>query len=267
VPRYRPARGRVALVTGASSGLGAEFARQLAAMGHGLVLVARRQEQLSELAAALRRLHGVGVEVLAADLSSPGDMRAVAERIGRLPQLSLLVNNAGFGVEGDFASGPVDPQAEMARVHVEAVLRLTGAALPVLAAAGGGGIINVSSVAAFVVPGGAPAYSATKAFLVAFTRNLQDQVAGEGIVTQALCPGYTVTEFHEAMRGGGRRPRLPRFLWLRPEKVVAASLSALLRGRPVVVVPGWQYRLAVLLLRLGLGRLAGRVREASKRGP
>lgn len=263
---HDPLGAGTALVTGASSGIGAEFARQLAGRGLDLVLVARRRERLAELAAELRERHGVKVDIMSVDLANEAGIRAVEQRIALTPDLVLLVNNAGFGVEGDFVEAPPEPLLEMVRLHVEAPLRLVGAAVPVLAERGGGGIVNVSSVAAFIDRGGAPVYSGTKAFLNTFTGNLRAQLAGRGIAVQALCPGYTATGFHAAMRGGdGRRPAVPGWMWSSAADVVARSLAELDRDGRLLVVPGLVYRVSVLLARLGLARVAGRVRRLLKR--
>jgi len=241
---------RLALITGASSGIGAAFARALAARGYALVLVARRRERLEELAGELRHNSGIAVEIMAADLARDEDMEAVARKIASEEQLELLVNNAGFGALGDYHEADLCRQMEMHRVHVLATVRLTHAALPGLVARGRGGVINVSSVAAFVRMPGHAGYNATKAWMNAFTEclHLELKRAGSPVRVQALCPGYTYTGFHDAL-GVDRSEVMPlRSFWMAAEYVVAESLKAFDRGA-WLVVPGWRYRWVVGLLR------------------
>ena len=241
---------RVALISGASSGIGAAFARALAARGYALVLVARRRDRLEELARELRRNGGTAVEILVADLACDEDLEAVARKIASEEHLELLVNNAGFGALGDYHEADLSRQMEMHRVHVLATVRLTHAALGGLVARGRGGVINVSSVAAFARMPGHTSYNATKAWMNAFTEclHLELKSAGSPVRMQALCPGYTYTEFHDAL-GMDRSKVMPlRGFWMTAEFVVAESLKAFDRGA-WLVVPGWRYRLLVGLLK------------------
>ena len=231
-------RAGVALITGASSGIGAEYARQLARAGYDLILVARRRERLESLAEALRTEHGVMVEVLPADLSLPEEAARVAARIVSLPALDFLINNAGFGRSGDFAGSDLEGQLAMAHVHVDATLRLTRAALPGMLARGRGAVVNVASVMAFYPLPGSATYVATKSALVGFTRSLHTELQGTGVRVQALCPGFTRTEFHDAANMAIRQA--PGFAWLSPEKVVAHSLRDL-AADAAVSVPGMGY--------------------------
>ena len=247
----------LALVTGASAGIGREFCEQLAARGHDLLVVARDGTRLEQVAAELGPRHGIGVEPLAADLSREEDMGRVAERISAV-EPSLLVNNAGFGTTGSLASTDPERQAEMVRLHTLAPLRLTLAALRST-----GGVINVSSVAGFAVTPGSVTYSATKAFLTAWTEGLAAELRGSGVRVQALCPGFTHSEFHRRM--GTRSGRAPGFMWLTARQVVSASLRALDRNGPTVCVPGWHYRAIVAALRLLPRGLVGRLADARRR--
>ena len=235
---------RKALVTGASSGIGAVFAQSLARRGYDLILLARREDRLRELAEELGRKFGIRAEVLAADLSSAEDLERVAGWIAQVEDLDLLVNNAGFGVPGRFAE--VDPRRnmEMIQVNLVAAVRLARAALPGMVQRGKGGIINVSSVAAFLPSAGNHTYGATKGYLNFFTRSLRDELEGTGVRVQALCPGYTYSEFHDVLGTG--RPQMPGFMWLPAEQVVAESLRGLEEDR-LFVVPGAVYKLAVAL--------------------
>jgi short-subunit dehydrogenase len=229
-----------ALVTGASSGIGAAFAERLARDQYDLIVVARRRERLEALAKRLRETHHVAVEVMAADLTQPGELHAVEMRIAEDTALELLVNNAGFGGYMPFIKLDPDRAEELIRLQVTAVTRLTRAALPGMIARGHGAIINVSSRLAFSGALSSPTmprratYAATKAYVVTFTQLLHDELAGTGVRVQALCPGVVRTEFHERM---GQDPsRLPAAIVMTPEDVVEASLAGLRLGE-VVCVP------------------------------
>ncbi len=253
----------LALITGASSGLGREFAEQLAASGFDLVLAARDVQRLQAAAAELSSRHAHRVDVLPADLSVDDDVSRVVERIDALP-LDVLVNNAGFGLSGRLARMPRKPQDDMVRVHVLAAHRLTHAAVQGMLSRGHGAIINVSSVASFLTAPGNINYAATKAYLRVYTEALAVELDGTGVYVQALCPGYTHTEFHQRM--GSDKRRIPAWMWMNADRVVRESLDAMRRGRPARVVPGLRYRLILLvflrlprsvfraLFRLRLGR-------------
>jgi short-subunit dehydrogenase len=221
------------LVTGASGGIGESFARQLAAQGADVVLVARRADALERLAAELRERNGVACEVLPADLTTDEGVEAVEARVG---DLDLLVNNAGYGIAERVAD--VDPAHVdgMIRLNVLALARLTRAALPGMIARGHGGIVNVSSVAGFLPSPSFATYNATKAFVTMFTESLAIELQGTGVRVQALCPGLTRTGF-QAVAGETGTDGLPDAVWQTPEEVVAASLAGL-RHNNVLVVPG-----------------------------
>jgi hypothetical protein len=239
----------LALVTGASAGIGAVYARRLAANGYDLVLVARRRERLEELAAELESQLGVQAEVLAADLTRDADLKAVEDRIASADNLEFLLNNAGFGTAGRFWEAPVEAHDAMHRLHVLATVRLTHAALKRMTARGRGAVVNVSSVAAFICRPGNTSYYSTKSWINGFSEGLSLELksARSPVRVQALCPGYTMTEFHDVM--GFNRGLVPRSWWMSAEKVVDASLAGLRRG-DLMVVPGWRYKLLVILLRV-----------------
>src|SRR5690242_3832766 len=197
-----PAARPIALITGASSGIGATFGRQLAAQGYDLILVARRIDKLEALAAELRSRHGTAADVVAADLTDDADVARVARRLASAPELALLVNNAGFGTRGLFYEADPALQDAMHRLHVLATERLTRAALPGMIERRRGGIINVSSVAAFVQSPSNVSYCATKAWMNSFTEGLWIELRSirSPVVVQALCPGYTWSEFHDVMQ-------------------------------------------------------------------
>jgi uncharacterized protein len=234
-----------ALITGATAGIGAEFARQLAARGDDLVLVARDRERLQAYADELTARHRVQCEVLDADLADRGSLRTVEERLADPARpVDLLVNNAGFGVNQLFLGGDVDAEQAMLDVLVVAVMRLTHAALPGMVARGTGGVINVSSVAGFIAGG---SYSAAKSWVTVFSESVDRQVADTGVTVMALCPGFTHTEFHQ--RGGMDVSHLPDWLWLDAPDLVRAALADFRRGR-VVSVPGAQYKAITTLTRV-----------------
>jgi short-subunit dehydrogenase len=239
---------RTALVTGASSGIGERLAGLLAADGCDLIVVARRAGRLEELAAGLRASHHVQVEVLAADLTDPAGLLAVEGRLASASSpVELLVNNAGFGLSGPFADVPADGAEAQIRLNVLALVRLTHAVLPGMLQRGHGGVLNVSSVAGFLVSPGGATYGATKAFVTSFSESLHTEVSGRGIHVTALCPGLTRTEFHD--EGHERAGSAPAFAWLDAGRVARAGLDAVAAGRPVSV-PGAQYKAIVPLARI-----------------
>jgi len=238
----------LALITGASSGLGASFARHLAARGFDLVLVARRRDRLEQEARAIEASQSAAAEVLPADLTREADLKVVEDRIVGAANLELLVNNAGFGIAGLFFSHPVEGQDAMHRLHVLAPMRLTHAALEGMIARRRGGVINVSSVSGFGQNPGSVSYSATKTWMISFTEGLAMELRsiGSPVRMQALCPGFTITEFHKAMRFD--RGSIPSWMWMSADGVVEASLRGLDSGR-LIVIPGWWYRVLVRLMR------------------
>lgn len=258
-------RGR-ALVTGASSGIGEAYARRLAAQGFDLTLVARRAERLAALAAELSAAHGIAAEALPADLADDEEIERVARYITERDDLALLINNAGFGTRGSFADIDLGPQLDMIRVHVIAAVTLCRAALPGMIARGSGAIINVSSIAAFFPSGGGATYTATKAYLNNFSEALAAEVEETGVRVQALCPGFTYSEFHDtAEYAGFDRKQVPGPLWMPAEQVVDESLAAL-AGRRVIVVPGRQYRGMMLAVNSPLrGQIRGLARAVRRR--
>ena len=245
----------VALVTGASAGLGIAFVRAMAQRGYDLILVARRAERLEAIAAEATAL-GAAAEVLPADLTNEDDLARVVDRIRDCDRLAMLVNNAGFGLGALYHKSDLAGQSAMARLHVLAPSHLTHAALPGMVARGRGAVINVSSVAAYLRGAGSVMYGATKAFLNSFTLSLAAELTGTGVRVQALCPGFTYTEFHDVM--GMDRDLVPKFLWLRADYVVEQSLRDLERGR-VISIPSMRYKLVVGILRIMPQSLMNRV--------
>ncbi len=236
---------RAALVTGASAGIGHEFARQLASRGHPLVLVARDAVRLEAVAADLRSTYGVAVDVLPADLNDRAQLGLVEARLAdRERPVDLLVNNAGFGLKRRFLDSAVEDEQAMLDVLVGAVMRLSHAALRAMAERGRGGIINVSSVAGFLPRG---TYSAAKAWVNSFGQWAAQEYAPSGVTVMTLCPGFTKTEFHARMDIG--RDSAPGFMWMDAEFLVERALADFDRGRQFSI-PGAQYRTVAALTRV-----------------
>ncbi|MFF6993733.1 SDR family NAD(P)-dependent oxidoreductase [Streptomyces sp. NPDC008313] len=253
-----------ALITGSTAGIGAAFARRLAADGHNLVLVARDTERLREQATELHDRHGIEAEVLTADLASDDGIEAVAARLGeRKSPVDLLVNNAGFGNKGRYLDVPMADELTMLKVHCEAVLRLTSAATAGMRERGRGGVVNVASVAAFVPRG---TYGASKAWVVQFTQGAARDLAGSGVRLMALAPGFVRTEFHQ--RAGMGTDNIPKWMWLDADKLVTAALADLARGK-TLSVPDARYKTLMGLVKVTPRALLGGLtsRTGRKYGP
>ena len=233
-----------ALVTGASAGIGRAFAHDLAGRGVALVLVARDQARLQDLAAELRADHGVDVEVLPADLTLPADRARVEQRIADQPGVDCLVNNAGWGPYGPLAGSDAATEAGCVELNVTALVRLTQVAAQTFAARHHGAICNVSSMASFQPNPGHATYGASKAFVTSLTEALHEELRGSGVHVTALCPGYTRTEFHE--RSDWRVGGLPAAAWGRAEDVARAGIDGVLANRAIVVPGGPNRALATL---------------------
>ena len=234
-----------ALITGASSGLGAEFARQLAARGAGLVLVARDRAALVEVAEQIRAAHGVDVEVLAADLLDADALSVVEERLAT-GGIDVLVNNAGFGLDLAFEKNAIDDEVRHLRLHVEATMRLMHAALPAMLERGSGRIVNVASVAGFVPRG---TYGAVKGWLISFSRWANVVYRPRGVTVTAVCPGFVHTDFHARLGLPPGQEGVPNGMWLDAATVVREGLRDAARGRSVSV-PSWRYKVLVGTSRL-----------------
>jgi short-subunit dehydrogenase len=243
---------RLAVVTGASSGIGESFVIQLAARGYDLLLTARREDKLQALAGQIRIKHpNVKIEIVATDLASDEGRDLVAARIRAAQNFALLVNNAGFGSVGHFHKASLQIQDEMHRLHVLTMLALSHAALGNLLARPnpqGTGIINVSSVASFGQSPSNVSYCATKAWATNFTEGLAVELASQKspVKVQALCPGFTYSEFHDHI-GMDRNP-IPKQLWMTADFVATESLRAFDRGK-LIVIPGWRYKLITGFMR------------------
>lgn len=239
-----------ALVTGASAGLGAEFARQLAAQGHHLVLVARNRARLEQTAAELLQRYGTTAEVLPADLTDDAGVAAVVGRLTDAARpVSILVNNAGIGLLRDYEQNSIADEKRHLKLHCEAALELSHAVLPGMLERGSGRIINVSSIAAFLPRG---TYAAAKAWLLSFSRWAHLAYAPRGVTVTAVCPGLTHTEFHQRM--GMDKTVAPSWAWLTAERVVREGLADSLRGK-AVSIPSKRYKAVAVLARVLPDRL------------
>ena len=249
--------GNTALITGASAGLGAEFARQLAAQGTNLVLVARNRARLEEAAAGLERRYGITAEVLPADLTDDAGVEAVVARLADPERpVGILVNNAGIGLLHNFEDNRISEEKKHLKLHGETAMVLTHAALKGMLERRSGRIINVASIAAFLPRG---TYSAAKAWLVSFSRWANLAYRKQGIKVTAVCPGFTHTEFHDRM--GMDKSVAPSWAWLHADRVVREGLADNERGRPVSI-PSKRYKLVAAVAQVAPAKLvAGPARK------
>jgi short-subunit dehydrogenase len=233
-----PSPGGTALVTGASSGIGAAIAAELAARGHAVTLVARREERLRTLAAQLNAEHGTDAAGIACDLADPAERDRLAgllQSTGRA--IEVLINNAGFGSRGRFATNDRARMVEMVRVNVEAVVDLTSRFLPGMAERGRGAVLNIASTAAFQPMPGAATYAASKAFVLSFSEAIRTEQRGSGVTVTAVCPGPVRTEFTEAAGMSGVEETTPGAIWMSADELARQALDGAERGKRVVV-PG-----------------------------
>jgi short-subunit dehydrogenase len=257
---------RTVLITGASSGIGAAFAEVFAANGFDLVIAARREDRLREVAARLERTHGRRAHVVVCDLSrreAPAEL--CAEIAARGLRIDALVNNAGYGVPGTFAASPWERHETMLQVMVSAAAELIHRLLPGMVERGYGRIVNVASLAGLVpAPAGHTLYAATKAFMIKYSEALAHEVRPHGIHVTALCPGFTLSEFHDVTGTRAQVSQLPRWMWMDAATVARQGFDAVMRGAPLYV-NGRVNRTIALFVRLlpqsivrGVGRRMGR---------
>ena len=233
-------------MTGASSGIGADMARELAARGHDLALVARREDRMRELAEELAERHAVRAETFGCDIAEPeGRARLIGEVAERGLTVEILINNAGFGSGGAFHALDGDGETGMVRTNVEAVVALTSAWLPGMVERRRGAVLNLASLIGFQPVPFQATYGASKAFVLSFTQAVHEEVRGTGVTITALCPGPVRTEFGESGGFGGADDRIPSFMWLDSETVARAGIEGLEKGDRVVV-PGVVNRLGAL---------------------
>ncbi|MCJ7773666.1 MAG: SDR family oxidoreductase [Desulfobacterales bacterium] len=232
-------------ITGASAGIGASYAKAFAKNGFDLVLLARRKDRLQVLANQLESDCSIQCEIILADLSDNEEIKKVVGHIRKIDNLDILINNAGFATIGYFADIPVEKSMRMFHTHMTATVQFSHAALQGMLKRKRGAIINVSSMGAFMLTPGNVLYDATKSFLATFSENLWLEVRDKGINIQALCPGFTSTEFHEVGDFENfDKSIIPDSLWMMPDEVVSLSLKALEKNRDVVFIPGWKNRLS-----------------------
>ncbi|HUX14602.1 MAG TPA: SDR family oxidoreductase, partial [Spirochaetia bacterium] len=227
----------IAVITGATSGIGAEFARRFAEKGYDLVVTGRRKDKISQLVKDLEERYGTQVETILCELSNPDHLDRLVRRLSEKDDIAILVNNAGFGIQRRFAESEVDGFLAMVRVHVETTVRLVHAVLPAMRRRQRGAIINVSSLMSALPAPGSAVYSGTKAFLTLFSESLHMELRPDNIHIQALLPGFTRTDFHDQMLNRELETSSSRFRsrgllrFLAPAKVVQDSLNALKRGK------------------------------------
>ena len=241
-----PSVSNTALVTGASSGIGAAIATELASRGYSLILVARREERLQSLATELRSEHEIEAEIVAADLAEESERdRLQTDLGGRGRAVEVLVNNAGFGHQADFAISPRERMVEMVRVNVEAVVYLTSRFLGPMAERGRGSVINIGSTAAFQPLPGSAVYAASKSFVLSFSEAIRTELRGTGVTVTAVCPGPVKTEFMEAAGAGGVEERTPGAVWMSAEEIARQAVDGAKHDKRVVV-PGTLNRVTAL---------------------
>ncbi len=245
----------LAVVTGATAGIGHVFAQKLAASGHDLLLVARDAERLTRVCLELARQHDVQAEALNADLSDPAEIARLADRLRGESRLATLVSNAGFGTRGTILTADPVKQRQMIQLHVVATHELVSAALPGMAERKAGTIIVVASVASWSPTAGNVNYNATKAYQRMYCEALATELAGTGVHIQALCPGFTYTEFHDRLGSG--RTGIPGWAWLSADRVVSESLAQANARGAVVCVPGKRFKLIVFFLKHAMWVLGG----------
>ncbi|MFM7360149.1 MAG: SDR family NAD(P)-dependent oxidoreductase [Actinomycetota bacterium] len=234
----------IALVTGATAGIGAAFAEYLAQLGHNLVITARDLARLQQSASELRSKHGIEVEVIKADLATNEGIRTIELRLENISRpIEILINNAGFGINKSFSVSDRQSENDLLDVLVRAPLRFMHAVLPAMKERDSGTIINVSSVAGWIAGG---SYSAAKSYLTVMSESLHTELLGTNVKVHALCPGFTRTEFHQ--RGRMKMSGLPEFLWLEASEVVATAWRSSQKGK-ALSIPGSQYKLLTFLMR------------------
>lgn len=254
-------RATTALITGASSGLGAEYARQLAARGFSLVLVARNQAPLEQLGAEIAAQHGVRIETIAADLLVEAGLASVESRLSAEDRpIRVLVNNAGFGLPLEFERNDINDEVRHLRLHNEVQMRLSHVALQGMLARGAGTILNIASVAAFIPRS---TYSASKQWLVVFSRWANARYASRGVTVTAVCPGFTHTNFHERMGLAPGEEGVPSWMWLDAEQVVAESLRDAAHKK-AFSIPSLRYKFLAALARIVPGEITARVGERGR---
>jgi len=251
---------QLALITGASSGIGEAFARQLTARGYDLCITGRRRDKLESIAMELSEDHKVTVDVIIGDLATEEGISSLEEWIKSHPSITMLINNAGFGTRRFFANNPSDKYSAMIKVHAVALMRLTSAVLPAMLKAKQGAIINVSSITAFLPLAGNAVYSGTKSFINSFTQALSYELKNSGVKVQVLVPGFTYSDFHKRPDYSNQNAysSVPKILWMKAEDVAITSLRALERNQ-LFCIPGFINKLIAIAGKSGLAALGSTV--------
>jgi short-subunit dehydrogenase len=242
----RPEFRKLAIVTGATSGIGKEFARCFARQGYDLLITGRRMDIITGVAYEIRKDYGVRVRIVIADLSVKEDVASLLQIVGQQNNIEVLVNNAGYGMKLSFSKDEIERQLDMISVHVDVPLMLIHKVLPGMIERRSGTIINVSSMAAYFPASGSTTYICTKSFLKSFSESLHLEVGRYGIRVQCLCPGFTFSDFHrnlDMLTNGIQKGWIP---WMQPDDVVQVSLDYLDKGK-IICIPGFLNRLLVLL--------------------
>lgn len=234
-PSVRP----LAVITGATSGIGAEYARRYAEMGYDLLLTGRREEKINILSKDLLSAFGISVEYVLLELSETEAVAAFARRLAGDKRISVLINNAGFGVGENFSDADFHSLVRMIRVHIDASLQFTQAVLPTFRMKQEGTLIYLSSLAGFLPLPGSAVYTGSKAFLRYFGESLFMELAGSGIKVQVLCPGFTRTDFHREMDIGPDKEKGRSLPWMTPKRVVETSLKQLTKNKKPICIPGF----------------------------
>jgi hypothetical protein len=240
---------RIAMITGASSGIGRDFARRFAQSGYDLIITGRRKDKLIQVAEQLKEQYGISVKIIIAELSVEKDLRKLLKVIATSNDIHVLINNAGYGSGKGFSKCDISCHMQMLQVHVVAAVKLVHAVLPQMISRREGTIINVSSLGAFMPAPGSSIYSATKLFLKSFTESLHMEVSRYGIKLQCLCPGFTHTDFHERRAQGDVPKNNGIIRWMEADEVVEKCLKSLEKGK-VVYVPGFMNRMLVKIVSL-----------------
>jgi short-subunit dehydrogenase len=241
---------KIAIITGATSGIGASFARQFARLGYDLIITGRRKEKIQKVAEELKNEYNSKIEMIIADFSNDSEWHKLIQRIDKLERVEVMVNNAGFGSVKNFLTDEYKNQEKMVQVHINAMLQLTHRIIPKMIKNGKGYIINVSSLAAFLASPQHELYCSTKAFINIFSESISMTLKSFNIKVQSLCPGFTRTDFHQKLNWNPENLKNKILIkWMTADFVVRKSITALKKNR-VIVIPGIIYKLVYLSIKI-----------------
>lgn len=257
---------KLAIITGASSGIGKSYARKFASQGYNLLLIARRKEKLLEISKNINEFYNSSVEILSYDLSDEEQIKYIEKKIIQKNTINVLVNNAGFGFNEKFHIMPIEKSVAMINVHIIATVRLTKAVLPIMIKNNSGIIINVSSMASFIMAPNNLIYSATKTFLNTFSEHLKLELKNTNILVQSLCPSYTKTSFYNTEEYKNiNLSDVPEKLWFSADELVEKSVKSL-SNKNVIYIPGFINKLAVKFRKIISRRMIKKINNLSKTG-